>query len=881
MTRRRRLFVSLGAALAGVIIVASLGSWFILRSNWFRDEVRRRVIAEVERATGGKVELKAFDYDWHTLTAEFHGLVVHGTEPPETAPLLRVETLRVTLRIISILERSVDLASLVVDRPQVNLLIGSSGQTNIPLPQLKRKSSDGPLDELLNLKLKHFEVNEGSIHANDRQVPIDIRGDGLALLVGYRGAPPGYDIQFTSRQIFLDPGLVPPGPVQLNAHARVERDSLRFQQLDIVGADSNLHAAGDIRRFANPTADFKVDADLSTEQAASFASLANFRGGRTALHGTSHYGEESGISFTGRVEIKRAGYLSRAFTIKNVDASSDVVASNAGARFRRLTGSANGTRFSGEGTLNPHFLLDLNGNLTGLSLREAAAFFTDKPLAWSATAGGRVRLTATLARNSEDLAIETQLHLNPAAQGIPLSGDVELHYRRRGNLIDFGNSHLNLPASQVSFSGALSGDSHIVLDSSNLADLKPLLNLVAPQNVENYLPVLASAGSAHFDGTINNLLAKPQVDGTLAISQFNLLGQAFDRLQSRFTAAANGINFASLDVRQGTSNVSAVGFLGLERWMPEKDSPISGAVRFSGVDIGKTMAQISNVQLPIIRGIAAGALQISGSMAQPQGSGHFTSDSVDAYGETLNKVQFDASLKGENLLITGGKLSSGAALLQFSGGYLHNLGDWRVGQAQLKVDSNGGFPLRSLSPVRKYEPGLDARAEIHFSASAGISPNGVVPISANGTFQFREITLNKVPYGNLSIDTKTQGRKLEASLTGELLRSQMRGHAQVELSAGNPVSGEVVFDRTDLAALYAVSGSRFTGPFDGFLQGRALIQRPLAGTLPHEGQSAGGSAAAQFAIESKYSRWREVAANCVAQRRPGDFGCRRRPRHRA
>ena len=86
--------------------------------------MRRRVIAEVERSTGGKVEIKSFDYKWQTLTAEFHGFVVHGTEPPGAAPLLNIDTLRITLRIISVLERSVDLDSLVVEHPQFNLLIG-------------------------------------------------------------------------------------------------------------------------------------------------------------------------------------------------------------------------------------------------------------------------------------------------------------------------------------------------------------------------------------------------------------------------------------------------------------------------------------------------------------------------------------------------------------------------------------------------------------------------------------------------------------------------------------------------------------------------------------------------------------------------------------
>ena len=817
MTRQRRLFISAAALLIGVLCVGFLGSWFILRSSWFRDEVRRRVVAEVELTTGGKVEIKSFDYTWQTLTAEFRGFVVHGTEPPGSAPLLNIDTLRITLRIISIVKRSIDLDSLVVEHPQVNLLIAADGTTNLPSPA--KKSNGQPIDDLLNLKLRHFEVNNGLLEANDQHLPLDARGDGLALLVKDLAKPPRYAIQLSSQHIVFNPVLVHSGPLQLTARALLERDRLTVEQFDLAGAGSTLNATGDIEHFATPGGNFKLDADLTTEQVASLANIPELHGGHMALHGKSHYDQLSGPSFAGHADITRAAYISKVFTLKNVDVASDVAASRAGAKFTRLTASTNGTRFSGDGTLNPRAELDLNGNLTGLALREAASFFTGKYFAWSATAGGKVRLTATLDRHAADIAVTSRLHLTPAPQGIPISGDVELNYRQRGNLLDFGESQLSLPASHLSFAGAPRGDSRIVFDSSNLVDLNPLLTLVSAQHAQKDLPVLGPSGNAHFDGVISDLLTHPHVAGNVGLLNFKLLGQTWDQLQSRLTVAQNGVDFASLDVRQGASVLTAAGLLGLEGWAVQAESPIRGAIHFSGVDVGKTVAQLSNFQLPIIRGVAAGTMQVSGTIAQPQGSGHFTSDSLDAYGGTLNKVQFDAGLEGNKLLVTDGKLSTGAAALRFSGDYEHNTGDWRGGQAHIKLDSNG-FPIASLSPVRKFEPGLDARAEVHFDGSARVSPHTFVPVSANGTVDFRDIALNKVPYGNLSVKTNTQGQTLDASLTGQLLQSRLRGQAKIALSACNLVNGEVVFDRTNLAALYAVTGSRFTGPFDGFLEGR-------------------------------------------------------------
>jgi uncharacterized protein involved in outer membrane biogenesis len=110
--RGKTIWIAL--AIAGVLFctlaVALLG---VLQSNWFRDQVRRRIVAQVEAATGGKVEIAAFDYDWRKLTANLRGFVIHGTEPPAAKPLFSVETARITIRIISILEHSADVSSIV------------------------------------------------------------------------------------------------------------------------------------------------------------------------------------------------------------------------------------------------------------------------------------------------------------------------------------------------------------------------------------------------------------------------------------------------------------------------------------------------------------------------------------------------------------------------------------------------------------------------------------------------------------------------------------------------------------------------------------------------------------------------------------------------
>ena len=92
------------------------GGLVVVQSGWFHEYVRQQIIAEIEHATGGRVELGRFSFRGPTLTARVSELVLHGKEAAGEPPLLRVESVTLGLRILSFAERKIDLASIEVDR---------------------------------------------------------------------------------------------------------------------------------------------------------------------------------------------------------------------------------------------------------------------------------------------------------------------------------------------------------------------------------------------------------------------------------------------------------------------------------------------------------------------------------------------------------------------------------------------------------------------------------------------------------------------------------------------------------------------------------------------------------------------------------------------
>jgi len=109
MSRRaRRIWIAAGIV-AGLAAVLAVSAILVLRSDWLRGKVRDRIVAEVEKATGGRAEIGAFRFDWKQLRAEVDGFVLHGSEPAGGPPLLRADAIVVGIKVISVVERSVDL----------------------------------------------------------------------------------------------------------------------------------------------------------------------------------------------------------------------------------------------------------------------------------------------------------------------------------------------------------------------------------------------------------------------------------------------------------------------------------------------------------------------------------------------------------------------------------------------------------------------------------------------------------------------------------------------------------------------------------------------------------------------------------------------------
>ena len=129
--RRFRNYL-LFAGLAGAILLGVLG-WYTTTDS-FQSWVRHRLVAELERITGGRVELREFHTVPLHFQVEIRDLTIHGREAANEIPYGHVDRVVAQIKIISALGAEVGFSSLVLERPLVHIILYPDGTSNQPAP---------------------------------------------------------------------------------------------------------------------------------------------------------------------------------------------------------------------------------------------------------------------------------------------------------------------------------------------------------------------------------------------------------------------------------------------------------------------------------------------------------------------------------------------------------------------------------------------------------------------------------------------------------------------------------------------------------------------------------------------------------------------------
>ena len=297
-----RIAVRVVVALAILTAACILAGVVVLRSGWFQEKIRERIITEIEHTTGARVEMGVFRFDEEHMTATVSPLVVHGTEPAGEAPLIRADSVTVGLRIISLVERKVDLGLLRLERPTVRVAFYPDGSNNVPQPRRPVTWTE----DLLNLQVRRYEIVDGVLDWDDRILPLNLRGERLRITASYDRRGPRYRGELSALTRVVVRG-VPPIETETSLAFGIVKSGIQIERLHLATRDSHVDVSGDLTNPRAPRGKLSVKAAMSMKDVVEIFGVPSRAGGLGQLRRT----DGDRVHASGGIRNGRPGHRAR------------------------------------------------------------------------------------------------------------------------------------------------------------------------------------------------------------------------------------------------------------------------------------------------------------------------------------------------------------------------------------------------------------------------------------------------------------------------------------------------------------------------------------------------------------------------------------------
>jgi translocation and assembly module TamB len=829
MSRRKKAWLFGILAAPGLLLIALFAAIAVLQTVWFKNQVRARIMSVAETATGGRVEIGQFDYNWRNLTVELAPFVVHGKEPPQAAPFFRADRIRIGLRIISLLDRQVDLVSLYVEKPQASVTVNPDGSTNVPEPKGFERWEQNFAERILDLKVQHFELHDGFVEYNSQRIPLDARGDRLQASISYEAAGPRYVGEISSRQIHVSsPRLKAPVAFNLDAQVALERNQIQVMRASLESEGSKLAIDGLVRDLSSPGADFNLTVSAPVKELNTALDLplestgvVSFVGKGSLETNPLHYKLEGKL--TGReLAIVRNG-----LRVAGIAFSSRLDMTPGKINLPDLQLYALHGRFRGSAQVLDFQKFSVNGTAADFSLQELAGLAQRDTGELSGALSGTIRLNGQISRSrAAGIMLDSKLGIVPGASGVPVKGAIDINYDQRAAKLELGNSEISIGSSSASVSGTLGESLSVHVVSGNLTDTLPFFPLFGEKPPERF-PLSLHGGVARFDGVVAGPLAKLKVSGKVDATRLVWKQREFDHIVATVDVNKSLANMYTLAVDQGQMHVVGQARIGLVNWKPVDASALTASLSIRGADIQKLLAD-NGFQIPVNGALSATA-HVTGTLESPLVSGSFDARDVTAYDERFDRVRGDVTMTASALEVARFEAQAGVARITGSGAYNHLDNDLNDGSLRIEVGTDH-LSLARIKHVRDFRDGLGGDLDIQGSGSAKVVKGVISLASLNGRLALKNATLDGRPYGNLEVTANTRLPVLGLAAKVDLPGVQLQGSGEWRMDGDYSGQAHIRIPRITVATLHDLwpgEHERKELPFEGFIQGEANIAGPL------------------------------------------------------
>lgn len=875
----------------GVSIVAILGALWYTTTDSFQAYVRSRMVAEVERITGGRAQIGSFHVVPFHLQVEVRDITVHGKEAATDPPLVHADSLLAQVKVISFLRTEFGFYSVTLDHPKIHIAIAPDGTTNIPAPKgVQKPSENTPIEQLFALSIDHLSVRRGELVWADRKIPLDFAVHDTNVQMDYSYLHGRYESHFAVGKVDSSFAHFRPVAWMATAEFSLGATFVDVKSLKWNSGRSSLEASGRVRDFRNPHLDGSYDAHVDLADAAAIARRPDLREGTAEFKGSGKW-SLSEFSTSGAMALRDAGWQDDQIVLKKASATADYSVTDDQIKLAKLQGRLLGGSFAGEAQVDNWLhgippvptgkmkkgsenlavitaarppakkgekikLPGVQSGVVRLRLRDVSVVEVASALSVPAHPLGRFRPTgvasgtvgATWKGSYQDADVGFALEVNPparpAAGELPVTAHIQGKYRADSESLELAQFNLNTPASNIQASGTLAASStlHVSISTSNLNEWRPLVAVLGgPTN----LPFRVD-GNAIFKGVAGGTFSAPTLAGTLVAEDFEFTMPATSRTPEQpvhWDSLATSIQFSPHDLefrggtlKRGDTSADFDITANLQKGKFTDTTPFTAHVNLHKVDVASTAA-LAGFDHPV-SGTADVSVQVTGTRANPQASGHIHAQNVSAYGESIEKFDADLRMAGPETALNNIRLSHEDAQVTGSAAYT-------PATRAFQLDLTGtNFDIARIRQIHLDPLPMEGHAAFTVQGSGTID-NPVI----NAAVHLRDLTLDREFSGGLDLDATTKDGEMHVTARSEFPHGTLSVEGSVVMHGDYPANITAQTDHLDLDALWhAYLGQQLTG--HSAVSGMINMQGPLR--YPRQWTMKG--TANDLAIELEYAK---------------------------
>jgi translocation and assembly module TamB len=819
----KRIFFRAVIILFALFFVVSLTIPLVVSTQWFRNMVREKIVSYAESATGGRVELGSFQFEWTGMRATITDFVIHGSEGPDQAPLLRTRRADLVLKLFPGFRHAYELDSLSVDTPKVHVIVYPDGQTNVPSPKIKPQSNTTVLEDVVDLAIARFEIRNGALDFADRTINFSGHGENLVTQLSFDTLKQSYD-----GQIAINPLIMQGTALNVLLPVHLERDRVQLNQARITTPHSEISGSGSLQHLTDPQITANLQARLSLDEINKIASLkldlrsknvphellakvsfsksrissANLQLGDSTLQ-TSGTGDR--LQVTSKLYLPQLGELLAQPDLASAgvaNLTADVFTEPNLLRAEDLRLGVFGGSFAGKASLQDMRRYAVDGNLKGFDIRKLAP-----GIAYAGEISGPLEVGGDL-QNKRSLFARANLTIQPGGPGVPVSGKLNVD----SNFI-VANSYLALPSSRLDLQGSFNKQLQIKLVSHDLADFQPLLD-------GQTLPIkLVPGGGATLEGEVTSAFTDPRITGLVSADRFTVQDRPFDQLKADLNISSSGIAVHNGTLARGALQAQFTASVGLHRWKAESSQTLAAAAQLRNADLADVLAFAGEKDVSLTGALNADA-HIAGTVGNPLGSATLSVVKGTAYGYRFDRLAANLTLADQLITLSNAQLNAGTAQIDATGAYRHPRDSFSTGHFEAKLTSNE-MPLDQFRPQ-------DATGTVRLNADvAGDSlASGLRIASVNGTLDGRALHYRGETLGDVQAAANTSGNVVDFHLNASPFGSTIHVTGQTRLIQDYPSTASLSFASLPIERVAALAGRK-----DLPVAGKVTAEAKLSGTL--------------------------------------------------